>query len=47
MIVNPINTDQFPTIANRPRYSVLDTSKIEEILNVNIPDWKKSLRNEN
>ena len=47
IVVNPINTDQFPTIAKRPRYSVLDTSKIEEIFNVNIPDWKKSLRNEN
>ena len=43
-IVNPIPTAQYPTIAKRPVYSVLDTKKIQENFNVTIPDWKDSLK---
>lgn len=43
-IVNAITTDQYPTAAKRPAYSVLDTAKIEEIFAVTVPQWKESLQ---
>jgi dTDP-4-dehydrorhamnose reductase len=42
-IVNPIPASLYPTPAKRPNYSVLDTTKIQQIFNVVIPDWKDSL----
>lgn len=42
--VDPITTDQYPTPARRPKYSVLDTKKIRETFGIAIPDWKTSLR---
>ena len=41
--VNPITTDQYPTKAKRPAYSVLDLSKIKEFAGIEIPDWRESL----
>ena len=41
--VNPITTDQYPTKAKRPAYSVLDLSKIKEYAGIVIPDWRESL----
>ena len=41
--VNPITTDQYPTKAKRPAYSVLDLTKIKEVTGMNIPFWKDSL----
>ena len=41
--VNPITTDQYPTKAKRPAYSVLDLSKIKEYAGIEIPFWKDSL----
>ena len=41
--VNPITTDQYPTKAKRPAYSVLDLSKIKEHAGIEIPDWRESL----
>mgnify|MGYP003665945386 CR=1 FL=1 len=41
--LNKIETKDYPTKAERPKYSVLDTSKIEEKLNIEIPNWKLSL----
>ena len=41
--VNPITTDQYPTKAKRPAYSVLDLSKIKEYVEIEIPDWRDSL----
>ena len=38
-----INSDQFPTPAKRPNYSVLDTQKIEKELNLHIPHWELAL----
>lgn len=41
--VNPITTEQYPTKAKRPAYSVLDLSKIKEYAEIEIPDWRESL----
>lgn len=41
--VNPITTNQYPTKATRPKYSVLDKSKIKSTFNLSIPEWKDSL----
>ena len=43
--VNPIETKDYPTKADRPKYSVLDKSKIKLAFDVNIPNWKDSLEN--
>lgn len=42
--VNPIQTADFPTPAKRPAYSVLDTSKIEKDLGMQIPNWETALQ---
>lgn len=41
--VNPITTDQYPTKATRPQYSVLDKTKIKTTFNISIPTWEESL----
>lgn len=41
--VNPITTEQYPTKAKRPAYSVLDLSKIKAYAGIEIPDWRESL----
>jgi dTDP-4-dehydrorhamnose reductase len=43
-IVNPLTTEQFPTPAKRPKYSVLDKSKIQHTFSISLKDWKESLR---
>lgn len=42
--INPISTSAYPTAAKRPLYSVLDTSKIKQLLHLEIPFWKESLK---
>lgn len=42
--IYPIGTDQYPTPAKRPPYSVLDKTKIKRAYNIEIPEWKSSLR---
>ncbi|EID72024.1 dTDP-4-dehydrorhamnose reductase [Imtechella halotolerans] len=42
--VTPITSEQFPAKAIRPKYSVLDTSKIESELALTIPNWEVSLK---
>ena len=42
--VNPISTKDYPTLAKRPAYSVLDTTKIKRTFNIQIPNWKDSLK---
>lgn len=42
-IVNPIKTEQYPTPAARPFYSVLDKDKIKSVFGINIKHWKDSL----
>jgi dTDP-4-dehydrorhamnose reductase len=43
-LVRLIATKDYPTRAKRPRYSVLDTAKIRDTFGVDLPDWKKGLR---
>ncbi len=42
--VNPIPSTSFPTPAQRPKYSVLDTRKIQSSLGLDIPYWRDSLK---
>jgi dTDP-4-dehydrorhamnose reductase len=42
--LNSITSDQFPTPAKRPSYSVLDTQKIEKELGIQIPTWESALK---
>lgn len=41
--VLPIKTEEYPTPAIRPHFSVLDKSKIKKELGIEIPHWKESL----
>lgn len=41
--VNPITTAQYPTPAQRPQYSVLDKTKIQQTFGIKLKDWKASL----
>jgi dTDP-4-dehydrorhamnose reductase len=41
--VSPVTSAEYPTRAARPKYSVLDKTKIKEIFGIKIPDWKVSL----
>ena len=41
--VNPIRSEQYPTPAKRPAFSVLDKSKIKNKFNITIPYWTDSL----
>ena len=43
-IVHPVPTSSYPTIAKRPAYSVLDTSKIQSAYNIIPSPWKESLK---
>ena len=41
--VKPIKTKDYPTAAKRPKYSVLDTTKIKNNFDCTIKDWQGSL----
>jgi len=41
--INPIKTSQYPTKATRPKFSVMDKSKIKSTFNLSIPYWRDSL----
>jgi dTDP-4-dehydrorhamnose reductase len=41
--VNPIQTKDYPTLAKRPHYSVLNKTKIKKDFNIEIPYWRDSL----
>lgn len=42
--IKPIVSGEYPTIAVRPFYSVLDKSKIKSTFGIEIPHWKESLQ---
>ncbi len=39
----PLRTDEYPTKATRPAYSVMDKSKIKKTFGIEIPYWRDSL----
>lgn len=41
--INPCTTADYPTAAARPRYSVLDKSKIKATFGIDVPEWQESL----
>lgn len=42
-IVNPIPSSAYHTKAERPSYSVMDTSRINEVYGIELEEWKNSL----
>lgn len=42
--VHPIPTSSYPTPAQRPKFSMLEKSKIKATFNVKVPAWKDSLQ---
>ena len=42
--VRPLKTEEYPTPAKRPHYSILDKSKIKDTYHLTIPYWEDSLR---
>ena len=41
--VRPLHTEEYPTPAARPHYSVLDKTKIKQAYGLEIPYWEESL----
>jgi len=41
--IRPIATADYPTPAKRPTNSRLDTHKLREVFNLNLPDWKNGV----
>jgi len=42
--VKKLTTDEFPTKAVRPKYSLLDKSKIKDVFGIDVHHWKNSLK---
>ncbi len=42
--VSPLHTEEYPTPASRPHYSVLDKTKIKQTYGIVIPQWEESLQ---
>lgn len=42
--LKPLHTDEYPTPAARPHYSVLDKTKIKQTYGIDVPYWVDSLR---
>ncbi|MBR4755674.1 MAG: dTDP-4-dehydrorhamnose reductase, partial [Bacteroidales bacterium] len=41
--IRPCHTEEFPSKAERPRFSVLDKTKVKETFGITIPYWRDSL----
>ena len=44
-LVEAIPSERFETKASRPKFSLLNTQKIEKVFQIEIPYWKDSLKN--
>lgn len=42
--IKPLHTEEYPTSAKRPHYSVLDKTKIKKTFDIDIPWWEDSLK---
>lgn len=43
-LLKPVSSDAYPTAASRPKFSVLDKSKIKVTFGIQIPQWEASLK---
>lgn len=43
--IHPVTTAEYPTKANRPRWTVLSKDKLREELGLRLPPWRESLHN--
>lgn len=43
--INPIESKDYPTQAQRPFYSVLSKEKVKKEFNIEIPHWKEGIKN--
>jgi dTDP-4-dehydrorhamnose reductase len=43
--VNSIETSDYPTLAVRPKFSVLDCSKIKDVFGIAPSNWKNEVKN--
>ena len=41
--VNPVPSESYKTLAKRPKFSLLDKTKIKKYLQIDIPEWDESL----
>jgi dTDP-4-dehydrorhamnose reductase len=44
--ITPITTDGYPTPAKRPKFTVMDKSKITATFDLQIPHWQTTLNEE-
>jgi dTDP-4-dehydrorhamnose reductase len=42
--LQPVSTDEYPTPAKRPAYSVLDNAKLKQTFGLQLPNWLDSLK---
>jgi len=42
--LNSVSTNDFPTLAKRPKYSVLDTTKIQKTFGIEVKKWEEVLK---
>ena len=43
-VIHGIPSSDYPTLAKRPKYSIMDTQCIEKDLGITIPKWQESLK---
>ena len=41
--LKPLKTAEYPMLAKRPQYTLMDKSKIKNAFNIKIPYWRDSL----
>lgn len=41
--IRPCRTEEYPSKARRPRFSVLDKAKVKEVFGIDVPYWRDSL----